>query len=105
MDPYNLDPNYMGNQQSYDPHQNNLMQQQQIYYPQNQGYSAPPVQPSASVNFSSFQPDPNVLAYQGQPYPPQLNVLSQNPMPLLPTEPLPQVNTQLSGKILFCLDT
>ena len=34
--------------------------------------------------------------FKGQPYPTQLNVLAQNPMPLLPTEPLPPVDTQLS---------
>ena len=44
------------------------------------------------VNFSAFTPDPNVSMYQGHPYPPQLSVLTQNPMPLLPTEPIPQTN-------------
>ena len=101
----NIDPNqphYMDmDQQAYDQHPNHMMQsihQQQphIYYPPNQVYTAPQVQPSTSVNFSSFQPDPNVLAFQGQPYPTQLNVLAQNPMPLLPTEPLPPDDAQLS---------
>lgn len=44
-----------------------------------------------NVDFSNFQPDPNVLNYQ-QNYPaPPLNVL---PPISLPTEPLPQMNLQ-----------
>ena len=50
------------------------------------------------VNFSAFTPDPNVSMYQGHPYPPQLSVLTQNPMPLLPTEPIPQAQANLKGE-------
>ena len=67
--------------------------QQTLYFQQDQ-QAFVPMETSAPVNFATFQPDPNVAAFQGQPYPPQLNILSQNPMPLLPTEPLP-INPQL----------
>lgn len=59
-----------------------LAPQQPLYYPQqhhmHQGY------PQQAPDFTSYQPDPNALAYgnSGQ--------FASLPMPLLPTEPLPQ---------------
>ena len=67
----------------------NVMSGDGSYYQQPEaGPSNPP------VNFSAFTPDPNVSMYQGHPYPPQLSALTQNPMPLLPTEPLPIQSTK-----------
>ena len=95
-------------QQNYiDPHYNMMadMSQHQQQQPQMQQYYQQPAQPMLQqpqqtnplpVNFTTFTPDPNVMAFQGQPYPPQLTMLSQNPMPLLPTEPIPQ--TSLKGE-------
>ncbi len=102
-----MDPNsYMG--QHFDQqhmHPPNMMPQQMYYQQPDQGYSHPMPEPS-SVNFASFQPDPNVLTYPGQPHqqqpyippsgPPQMNMLQHPPpMPLLPTEPLPELNPNL----------
>ena len=82
-----------GNQdhQNYIPSHFNVMNHDgsSSYYQQQ---SEPSVSSNPPVNFSAFTPDPNVSMYQGHPYPPQLSVLTQNPMPLLPTEPIPQTN-------------
>ena len=94
-----------------DPHYNmmtDMAQHQQQQHPQMQQYYHQPQQQSMlqqqqpanplPVNFTTFTPDPNVMAFQGQPYPPQLTMLSQNPMPLLPTEPIPQTSLKAEKK-------
>lgn len=84
MEPHNHQTNFQ-----YDSGQGpsnmmpNMAPQQPIYYPQqhvmHQGFPQ-----QQAPDFSSYQPDPNALAYgnSGQ--------FASLPLPLLPTEPLPQ---------------
>ena len=89
-----------GNQdhQNYIPSHFNVMNHDgsSSYYQQQSEPAS--VSSNPPVNFSAFTPDPNVSMYQGHPYPPQLSVLTQNPMPLLPTEPIPQAQANLKGE-------
>jgi hypothetical protein len=65
-----------------------LMQiQQQMFYQDTSGFNPAAAAGSVPpVNMLSFQPDPDVMAFQGQPLPSQLSALSNNPMPLqIPT--------------------
>ena len=97
-----LNQNYMGHQQY--PMAQDMMPNQQhanMYYQNDPGYmpnQAPPVQQNPvphQVDFSSLQPDPSVMQFSGGSFNPSMNSI---PMPLLPTEPLPNMNPKPSPK-------
>ena len=67
-------------------------QHQQLYFQNDPGFltSSNPAPTSVPpVDFSTLQPDPSVMQYSGANFNPAMNTI---PMPLLPTEPLPNLN-------------
>ena len=94
-----LNQNYMGHQQ-YPMAQGMMANQQQhastVYYQNDQSYMQNQVPPVPhQVDFSSLQPDPSVMQFSGGSFnPPSMNPI---PIPLLPTEPLPNMNPKSSS--------